>query len=223
MKLWDIFSSARCLLLASVIGMPFAAFATEDGLPFTVIGEQLIHPPPTGWKLAWMSGNANGSYVVEYIPEAEDINLWRGGYLAIERLAYPPAAVLKKIDEAKARLADVALFQFIKRAKETCGGQHSEMSQRTNVYNGVYMAVGGGFCDRYGPAAPFGEGSFLAFAEGKEYLFRIQYGWRPNSLEEKSSNIPWRITRQRAEQYLEAIMASSLCGGLAQPTCRTTP
>lgn len=223
MVAWKKLSTSAHFLLLLFVGTPLAASAANDGVPFSVIGEQLDLRPPEGWKLAWMSGKADGSYIVEYIPEAEDIDSWRVGYLAIERLEYPPAEVLKELEKRKTRVADVALYQFAKKAKETCGGRHMEMAHRTNTFNGVYFAVGGGFCDRYGQAAPFGEGSFFAFAEGESYLFRIQYGWRPKTIQDQESNVPWRIAPQKAAQYLEAIKATSLCGGLDQPECRTYP
>lgn len=220
MNVWKNLSTTFHLLLKLVLLTPLAAWAIEDGVPFPVVGEQLDHRPPNEWKLAWMSGKADGGYIAEYIPQSEEIDSWRDGYLAIERLPYPPAEVLKEIESRKTRVADVALSLFVKKAKETCVGQHVEMSQRTNTFNGAYFAVGGGYCDRYGPSAPFGEGSFVAFVEGKNYLFRVQYGWRPKSSQEQVSNMPWRITSQKAVQYLEAIKASSLCGGLNEAACK---
>jgi hypothetical protein len=219
MEFWKKLSPAVLFLFSPLIALPLPASAAENGKPFPVVGEQLGHRPPEGWKLAWMSGNANGGYIAEYIPGAEDLNSWRDGYLSIERLAYPPAEVLKELEKHKTRTADVALYQFIEQAKKSCGGQHTQMSQRTNTFNGVYFAVGGGYCDRYGPAAPFGEGSFVAFVEGKSYLFRIQYGWRPRAARAKLENGPWAISPQKATQYLEAIKATSLCGGSGQPVC----
>lgn len=217
------FSTALHFLLPLLAGVLHVASAADDGAPFSVIGEQLDHRPPDGWKLAWMSGKADGRYIVEYIPQEENINSWRDGYLAIERLAYPSAEVLKEIETHKTRIAAVALYQFIRKAKESCGGKHSEMAQRTNTFNGVYFAVGGGYCDRYGQAAPFGEGSFVAFAEGKDYLFRIQYGWRPKTIQDQENNVPWRITPKTAEQYLGAIKATALCGGSNQRACKNYP
>jgi len=200
------------------------ALAAEDGMPFPVIGEQLDHRPPEGWKLAWMSGKADGNYLIEYIPKEEDIHSWREGYLLIQRLSYPPKEALTELEKHKTRIADAALYEFIKQAKQACSGRHSGMEQRTNTFNGVYFAIGGGYCDRYGSAAPFGEGSIVAFAEGEKYLFRIQYGWRPQStLEQTNNHIPWRISPDKAKQYLGAIKATSLCGGSGEPACRNYP
>ncbi|RST52116.1 hypothetical protein EJI01_16480 [Variovorax sp. MHTC-1] len=204
-------------MLLLLVTSNFALAALAEGEPFAVVGEQLDHPSPLGWKLAWMSGEAEGSYVAEYVPATEEINSWREGYLAIERLKYPPA---EKLDKRKTMIADVLAFGYGKNAKEKCGGRHFPMVQRADTFNGTYLAVGGGFCDSYGPAAPFGEGAIFAFAEGKEFLFRIQYGWRPKSAQEQRTNIPWRIDPETARRYIEAIKTTALCNGPAQPLCR---
>ena len=207
----------QLLFLAS---LPLSTIAAEDGALFVVKGEQMDYSPPSGWKLAWMNGKQDGEFVAEYIPENEDIFTWREGYLSVKRMAYPPVETLQKLKENKTRIADVALIQTINQAKELCGGHHTPMSQRTNTFNGVYFAVGGGYCDKYGPAAPYGEGSFVAFAEGKKFFFRIQYSWRPKSADEQKTNLPWRISPEKAQEYLESIMAMRLCGGDGQPTCK---
>lgn len=223
-KLWRPLQWAENFLIAVFIASPFVASAAANGEPFPITGEQLEFPLPEGWKLAWMSGKGGGGgYLSEYIPQTEGIHSWREGYLAVERLEYPSTEALKELEKYKIRLSDFALHQFLKKAKEICGGQHTNMAQRTNIFNGVYFAVGGGYCDRYGPAAPFGEGSFVAFAEGKNFWFRIQYGWRPKTLQEQGNNLPWRISPKKATDYLEAIKAATLCGGVEEPVCRNSP
>jgi hypothetical protein len=201
--------------------LPHAALSEVDGAPFAVIGERVDHPVPKGWKLAWMGGKPDGRFVVEYIPASEQIDSWRGGYLAIERLPYPSPEVLDELASKKQAASEFALSLYIQMAKKNCGGKHESMSQRSNVFNGAIFSVGGGFCGRYGPAAPFGEGALVAFVQGKSFLFRIQYGWRPKSAQELSANLPWRITSQVAQKYLGAIKASSLCAGVGQPECES--
>jgi len=210
----SVFLTIPLLLLPGI--SPIVTFATEKGTPFRVIGEQLEHPIPKNWKLAWMDGKPDGRFVVEYIPENDDINTWRKGYLAIERLPYPSSEVMQQIE---GNISEFALSRYIQLAKERCAGKHKAMSQRTNTFKNTLMSVGGGFCDKYGPAAPFGEGSFVAFVQGEDFLFRVQYGWRPDSTKELNANLPWRISRQAATQYLEAIKASSLCGGTGEREC----
>lgn len=192
----------------------------DQGKPFTVSGEQLQHPIPKGWKLAWMEGTPDGGYLAEYIPQADDINNWREGYLSIQRAAYPGAAVVEQIAKANAKVSDVALVQFMKMAADNCGGHHQAMSKGTNTFNGVHFAVSGGYCDKYGPAAPFGEGSVIAYVDGRDYLFRIQYSWRPKDEQAQKDNLPWRIAPAVSTGYMLAIKESSLCGGGGgQPAC----
>lgn len=209
--------SAHILFLALL--SPFS-FAEGNNTPFPVSGEQINFQPPSGWKLAWMEGSANGTYLAEYIPEHESIDTWREGYLAIERYEYPSNEILKELQMRKVRVADIGLIQYINNAKKFCGINHTSMSQRTNVFNGLYFAVGGGYCNQYDSIAPFGEGAFVAFAEGKRFTFRIQYGWRPKSIAEQNTNLPWRIAQEKAKEYLESIKAMSLCGGDGQPDCK---
>lgn len=222
MRLTSITPLAKTVImfLAAVAGnlLNFAAHANE-GTSFPVIGEQLDHAPPPGWKLAWMTGKADGTYGVEYIPAEENIKTWRGGYLAIARMEYPSAEIRKEIENSKTRVADIALLKYGEVSKKTCGGTHEQMSQRTSVFNGIYFGVSGGFCDKYGPMAPFGEGSVYAFIEGKDYLFRIQYGWRPLSADDQKEYLPWRIAPQKVRGYVEAIRTTTLCGGEGQKMC----
>lgn len=207
---------------ATNISVRLSQPTTKKWAPFSVAGEQLDIPPPKGWKLAWMEGKPDGSFLVEYIPEDEDINSWREGYLAVERFDYPPVNILKDLAKNKIETTDVALVQFIEKVKENCGETYEKMSQGSKTFNGVHFAVGGGYCDKNFSIAPFGEGAFVAFVEGKNYVFRIQYGWRPISAQEQSNNVPWRISPQKAKEYLEAITASTLCGGVSQPVCKNS-
>ena len=221
--------------------LPFAVTFTPDGQggtffrttnetvsnaswkPFRVTGEQIEHPVPTGWKLAWMEGNPDSSYYAEYLPEGESIEHWRTGYLLLSRVPLPSAEVLAKVEGGKNKLADGSVIDFFQKASKACAGTNELMSQRTNVFNGIYMAVGGGFCDRYGATAPFGEGALVAFAVGKDYLFKMQYGWRPANEQQAKANLPWRLDAELARQYLEAFKASTLCGGTEQPACKPRP
>lgn len=104
MTFWKKSHTVTYLLVLLLATSDLALAAPADGEPFAVVGEQLDHPPPFGWKLVWMSGEAEGSYLAEYVPVTEEINLWREGYLAVERLKYPPA---EKLDKRKTRIADV--------------------------------------------------------------------------------------------------------------------
>lgn len=212
----------RLALGATCTLMTCAAIADEQpaaGKPFAVHGEQLTLPVPRYLKLAWMEGQPDGDYVMEYIPQDEDINSWRGGYLQIARSSYPAPELMAQLEQAKANITDVGLAQDTKKAASTCGGTYRAMPQHALTYSNVRFAVGGGFCDRYGPAAPLGEGAFVAFVQGKDYQFRIQYGWRPNTPQEQNSYLPWRLPPGIMMRYLESIKAATLCGGEDQAAC----
>ncbi|SDG37429.1 MULTISPECIES: hypothetical protein [unclassified Duganella] len=207
---------ALCALLSANAA---AQEQPEAGKPFTINGEQVTLPVPKFWKLAWMEGTPDGANVLEYIPPDEDIKSWRGGYLQISRSAYPAPELLAQLEQAKANITDVALAQNTRDAAKGCGGKYQAMPQHALTFNNVRFAVGGGFCDLYGPAAPLGEGAFVAFIQGKDYLFRIHYGWRPATPEEQKSHLPWRITPAASLRYLESIKAATLCGGKDQAAC----
>jgi hypothetical protein len=213
-KCWACTAIVLCICVAS------SAFAAEKGKPFNVTGERMDIQVPAGWKLAWMDKMPDNGYLQEFIPKSEDINAWRKGYLSIQRIAYPPAAVLEEIKRTNRHLADVALASYMETADVNCEGKNTEMSQRANEFNGVHFAVSGGFCDRFGTAAPFGEGAIIAFAEGRNFLFRIQYGWRPANEQEAQSNLPWRESWEVMTSYLKTIKASSLCGNADRPVCK---
>ncbi|MDR1710139.1 MAG: hypothetical protein LBS70_10520 [Candidatus Accumulibacter sp.] len=207
--------------LFSLSALSFSASSETSAVKrFAVVGEQVEHPIPKDWKFAWMDGNPEGSYIVEYIPEEEDINSWREGYLLIQRLPYPSKEIMAELAEKKVHVADVVIVNTQNSADKRCEGKFEKMSHRVNNFNGVYFSVSGSFCTKYGTAAPFGEGAFIAVAEGKDFLFLIQYGWRPKNADERDSNLKWRITPEQATKYLGAIKATTLCGGTDEPECK---
>ena len=206
-------------LLITFLFIPIAWAAEGDGSAFAVHGERIDHIPPQGWKLAWMVGDADGAYVVEFIPESEDINFWQQGYLAIARMPYPTAEALKEVVKGDMKVSEVAVQYYNGEAVNACAGKFYPMSHRTNTFNGAIFSVSGGFCDKNGPPARFGEGAVFAYVEGKDYLFRIQYSWRPKSAEDKQ-DIPWRVDPEELGSYLKAIIASRLCGGSNELPCK---
>jgi len=206
---------------AIILGSTSTSFAdTQTGAPFSVLGERLDISPPQGWKLAWMQGTPEGEYLVEYIPEHEDINSWKTGYLLVVRKPYPPAELMKEIAEMKTRFADLSLIQTINFVAKNCPDKHEPTSQRTNTFNGVYFAVGGGCCSLARDQIPFGEGAFIAFAEGKDFVYKIQYGWRPQSESEKRSS-PWGIDEEKSKLFLMSIRSATLCDD-SKSNCKNT-
>lgn len=186
------------------------SYAESDGKPFKVNGERLDLSPPDNWKLAWMSGDPNKSYFVEYIPENDDINSWKNGYLLIERYPYPPPEILEELAASKMRIATVALIQLTNLVAKDCPDKFEPTSQKIDTFNGLFFAVGGGYCSIGRKITKYGEGAFTAFVEGKDFIYKIQYGWRPQTEAEKRSS-PWGIDEKTATFYLESLKSATLC------------
>ena len=57
-------------LLASVLAMlPLAGHTEAEGRLFRPLGENLMISPPPGWRLAYMDGDPEGNYVVDFLPK----------------------------------------------------------------------------------------------------------------------------------------------------------
>jgi hypothetical protein len=108
-------------------------------------------------------------------------------------------------------------------ARQHCPGTFTEIPPRSDRVGVLDFAVAGGFCDRYGPAAPFGEGALVALVQGKDFVHRIEYHWRPANDAERSRDLPYRIDAATLEQFRQALIASTLCGGGQQPACTAVP
>ena len=59
-------------LLASVLAMlPLAGHTEAEGRLFRPLGENLMISPPPGWRLAYMDGDPEGNYVVDFLPKVK--------------------------------------------------------------------------------------------------------------------------------------------------------
>lgn len=183
-----------------------------DGDFFEVEGEQLVYKVSSQWKPSWMGGDSKGGFFIEYIPEYEQINTWKFGYLKIQRYPYPSTEILEKIKVSGTRISELAVLQLQDEAAKGCGGKHEKMTQKTSTFNGMIFSVSGGFCDKYGKAAPYGEGSVFAFIEGVDFLHSVQYSWRPVDKEMAKENAPWGIFSPLLAQYLNDIKLITSCG-----------
>ena len=196
-------------LTATLTAMP-AAHAAQEGSLFQPNGENLIIQPPSGWRLAYMNGDPNGDYVVEFLPQNESHDSWREGYMSVQRGA---ASVSPGV-----HMSTQIVQRVLQGAQNGCSGHFTPMKQKDSMTNGAYTSISGGFCDRYGPAAPFGEGSLVAVIEGTKNLFLVQFGWRPSTPNELNG-YPLRITPQRLQVLLDQLNRAMLCGGADQLTC----
>jgi len=191
---------------------------TVAGMPFNVKGERLDVTPPPGWNIVWMEGDSTGEYFVEYAPAGEDVETWKTGHLSIVRKPYPSAQTMKEIRDAKLKVADVALIGMVKRLSSSCAG-YEEITMRTTTANGLYSALGGGYCGKPSENAPLGEGAFVAFYESKNFIYKVQYSWRPQSEAEKQSSL-WGIDAAHAKLYRESLKSATLCDE-SKKTCKT--
>lgn len=202
-----------CFLLS-----PPLAIATEEWHPFNVEGEQLEFTPPLGWKLAYMIRKSNDQFFAEYIPNEENINAWKTGYLSTRRAL--DHVTLKKARDANTQIAEAAMPLVMRMAEANCKGKAEPLPQKSETINGYNAVTGGFFCADPMPVAPYGEGALFALIEGRDYLHTVQYSWRPTSKEQLNTNLPWRIDPLKSRQYLESIRSVSLCGGEEQPECK---
>lgn len=201
---------ALSLTLASLAMPVSSSAALLEGRLFQPNGENLIIQPPAGWRLVYMNGDPNGDYVVEFMPPNESHENWREGYMSVQRRA----AEISVGARASAQLVQ----RVLQGAQRDCAGHFTAMKRKDSVTNGAYGAVSGGFCDRWGGDAPFGEGSLIAVIEGKKNLFLVQFGWRP-ATENELKGYTLRITPQKLQQYLDSLNHAMLCGGPDQLIC----
>ena len=195
---------ALLLLQASLFVSTSSNAALLEGSVFQPLGENLVVQPPAGWRLAYMNGSPSGDYVVEFMPQNETHENWREGYMSVQRGAAEVGA--------GAHLSTQIVQRVLQGAQRNCSGHFTAMKQKDSMTNGVYTSISGGFCDRLGSAAPFGEGSLMAVFEGTKNLFLVQFGWRP-ATENELKGYPLRITPQKLQQYLDLLNRVTLCGG----------
>ncbi len=196
-------------LAAVTLTAPLQANAALlEGSIFQPNGENLIIQPPSGWRLAYMNGDPNGDYVVEFMPQNESHDSWREGYMSVQRGAI----------DGTAGMSSQIVQRVLQGAQLNCQGHFAAMKRKDTMTNGAATSISGGFCDRYGAVAPYGEGSMIAVVEGKEHLFLVQFGWRP-ATENELKDYGWRITPQKLQVYLDLLNHATLCGGKEQPPC----
>lgn len=191
------------------------AFAVEGDF-FEIEGEQLVYKVSTQWRPVWMSGDPKANFFVEYIPEYEQINNWKFGYLKIQRHPYPAPEIMEKIKASGGRISDIAAQQFQEQTSKNCLGKHEKMTHRTNTFNNLFFSVTGGFCNKYGSVAPYGEGAVFAFIEGKDFLHSVQYGWRPIDEKTAKENAPWGVFSPLLIQYLNEMKLITTCNSSAE-------
>lgn len=206
------------LALSLALMLPRALRAEVTGRIFQPAGENLMIAPPAGWRLAYMDGDPGGEYVVDFLPANEAHDSWREGYMGVQRRGYPGASLVENIQARNLSIAQVALAEVMQGAQRNCPGRFNAMGQKVSMTNNMPTAISGGFCERVGPAAPYGEGTVLGVFQGKQYLFVVQFSWRPSTANELNQ-FAFRITPARLQQFLDLMNAATLCGGPDEGKC----
>lgn len=210
--------SIRAMLACAVMLPALAAAEGLEGAIFQPAGENLMVAPPAGWRLAYMNGEPAGDYVVEFMPANEAHDSWREGYMSVQRRSFPEAGLLANIKARNLTVAQVAISEVMQSVQRACPGRFVAMRQKDSITNGVPTSVSGGFCDRAGSSAPYGEGAVVAAYQGSERMFVVQFGWRPATANELKE-YAYRVTPAKLQQYLDLLNAATLCGGKDQGVC----
>lgn len=205
-----------CIALAALAPAP--AWAGAEGAVFQPRGENLMISPPPGWRMAFMDGDPGGEYVVDFLPANEAHDSWREGYMGIQRRSFPDSALVNNITARNLTVAQVAITEVMQGAQRNCPGRFVPMKQKDSLTNNIPTSVSGGFCDRAGAAAPYGEGTVIAVYQGKERLFVVQFSWRP-STQNELKQYAYRIAPAKLQQYLDLLNGASLCGGPDEGAC----
>lgn len=208
--------AAACMAAAALL--PAQARAEAEGAVFQPNGENLMISPPAGWRMAFMDGDPDGDYVVDFLPANEAHDSWREGYMGIQRRSFPDSGLVSNIMARNLTVAQVAMTEVMQSAQRNCPGRFVPMKQKDSVTNNMPTSVSGGFCDRAGAAAPYGEGTLLSVYQGRERLFVVQFSWRP-STQNELKEYGYRITPARLQQFLDLMNGASLCGGKDEGPC----
>jgi len=211
-------STGACLAGALLLAAESARAEWLEGRVFQPNGENLMIAPPANWRMAYMNGDPDSDYVIEFLPANEAHDSWREGYMSVQRRTFPEKSLLDNIHARGTTVAAVAIGQVMQNVQRNCAGRFVPMKQKDSLTNGVPTSVSGGFCERAGAAAPYGEGSVIAAFEGKSQLFVVQFGWRPSTANELKE-YAYRITPARLQQYLDLLNLGRLCGGADEGAC----
>ncbi len=193
---------------------------TADGQLFEVNGMQLVIAPPEGWDAVWMDGDPDGQYFIEYLPKGDDVNSWRDGYIFVQRTSLVSQQdFLNKIESAGYSLLDFMFKSFTYKAQQTCPGNFIKSKPKAEFFNGIKYILGAGYCDKYGPAAPYGESNVFAYAQHGELIFNIKFAWRPRSKQDQIDNPHWPISQEKVDFTFNVLKGAFLCGDEGYEEC----
>ncbi|MFL9925809.1 hypothetical protein PQR62_16125 [Herbaspirillum lusitanum] len=206
------------VMLAALLASANVSAELLEGSVFQPNGENLIIQTPPNWRMAYMNGDPGSDYVVEFLPPNEAHDSWREGYMSVQRRTLPGSALMDGIRARQLTLSSVAVGEVLQNVQRNCAGKFMQMRQKDTLTGSAPTSISGGFCDRYGAAAPYGEGSVFAVVEGKKSLFVVQFGWRP-ATQDENKQFGYRISPERLQVYLDLLNRAVLCGADDEPAC----
>jgi hypothetical protein len=167
------------LLLA--VGLTFAALAAEAQQPTPPSGEQLLVPPPLGWKVGYHQKQGNVE-VTEVLPPGQTVQEWTE-MLAVQVIAGPPQKTPQEI------LKD-QLEQIRKDCQDIGAGPVN-----LGVENGYDTAVRAIACTRL-KQWPKGELGLYKVMKGRDRLYIVQRSWRGEPFDKQHLPVPAETTQQ---------------------------
>lgn len=201
---------------AAMLALGTAAAAPAGGA-FPVQGERLDLVPPSGWVLTEVRGEAQGSYVLRYEPEASQRANWKNGYLTLERLRYPDKATLESIRAAQGTVAGQVVGFTIDQMQRNCGAGLTLPPRMAARFGTRAKSVQAAFCSTT-PASALGESLLLAAFEGEDFVYRVHFVWQPQN-ETEREEATRKMDGRLGSAFMTAIEGARLCGD-AVP-CRT--
>jgi len=215
-------------LQLSIVAVTFAAaltcgapaIAREDGA-FPVQGERLDLEPPAGWVLTELRGEAQGSYVVRYEPDATQRAAWKNAYVTIERLRYPDKATLESIRAANATVAGQVVSFTMEQMKRNCSAGLTLPPRMTAPFGKRSRSVQAAFCSTT-PGSALGESLLVAALEGEEYVYRVHFVWLPQN-EQEREEATRKMDERMGSAFMNAVSTARLCGGAVPCTTVIAP
>ncbi|OBX03912.1 hypothetical protein QV06_08505 [Gallibacterium genomosp. 3] len=200
MKKWAVYSlpiffslhavAEQQITLQSIVELFYkeAMFVSQPTTPRPIIGEQIDFSPPKNKALAmrYLYGDPQYSYVAEYIEDKDKIESWKGYYFAQMRMKSPLVLLVQSTLDGIHKACDNLLVDSF-----TISMDKDQKSQnlQPNYNNSTYFY----FCNKPLPHAPYGEGGYVVFTEGKEFHFKYWVAWRPEKAYSKPGEIIFKL------------------------------
>lgn len=216
----------HALLISALLSFSTQAQTLQTPTPTNaaIHGEQISILIDDAWFPAWQNllkpqaregqANAEQGYNVEYIPRGQDIEKWRGEYLLVSRMSYP-------VDpKEKENIANNAAQLIQTLSERHCGQNLKKMPTVSIKIDGQPAVMAGGYCPLPIKVSPKGEGSIFVFIEGKEYLHRVSFNWRPLESERAEGTPVIGTSPERLVEFAKRLQNIKLCGRNDTTACQ---